>query len=892
MPNLHQLTAPVVDEIPNKFGDVVIQPYETALEEDPDDPLYMRFTKAVLQDKLKRKVSERQFEEMSPAEIISARMTKASYINLKEGAHAAQKYTNENIHGYKLDHSLSNEHQAVFHNPTTGDLRVAYRGTQAGRDWATNIRMAAGRTEDAQQVKELIKSMDAVIKKYGKKPDVISGHSKGGGQAIFMGERYGIETHTQDPYVPKDVYLKTKSLNARHFITRTPTDWVSLHAPTFAFREGVQVDYINPKKGTGILKSHDLNLMTGVDYKSRGNTDYNPDLKDKAYIAEQIIDHSKDLQSIAEDLNYKEGSQEYRNLERQFEELTSKPQEHTNLLTEAGYFRVSDNTIGGQAKQIATRVASEAVERGTAKVGEAVSNTFTRETGKQLIGGIILGKAFEAAGVEPQTLGITNEHVQDLVAGGELGAIGEASIQGVNEVVNQTRSLVAGQGLRPSAINFKNIRGAAVGGAIGALTEGVVSNTLESALERVGVDAPTAYATSHIAGGILGGAASIASVPVAGLVAGKGLMKAEQVLGRKGMELVGRKLGALGARLAGREALTTSIGSSVPVVGTAVGAVVGGVIDAIDVAFTLPSLFEREKPKAPVLLPHWNREQDQRIANNPEIQRLLSEFDTSNVNPDTVADLTARIQTEVDSMDLPEGYNFQVNLGFVEMDGSGDIPTMAEGDYSQSRLGEVNLEEYIENERRRQRETAIAAERFEIGTDMLNFISEQGLDTTKLLGAGDIPRAYERAQKIKQLRDNGIEVPDNLLNEGSLTAFVRNIAREQGGEQDLYTEENYQRIKNREQLRSDLQKISNAGLEAPTEEDVILGRANISHLLQVANQRIDPNNNTNVIPAQIRQPQRRQPELSAVDSEPTAEPTAEPKTLEKTETPQTETAAA
>jgi hypothetical protein len=732
--------------------------------------------------------------------------------------------------------------------------------------------------------------MDSTIKKYGKKPDVISGHSKGGGQAIFMGERYGIETHTQDPYIPKDVYLKTKSLNARHFITRTPTDWVSLHAPTFAFREGVQVDYINPKKGTGILKSHDLNLMTGVDYKGRGTTDYTPDLKDKAYITEQIIDHSKDLSDIAEDLNYKEGSQEYRNLERQFEELTNKPQEHTNILSEAGYTRVSDNTIAGQAKQIATRVASEAVEKGTAKIGETVSNTFTRETGKQLIGGMILGKVFEAAGVEPQTLGITNEHVQDLVAGGELGAIGEGAIQGVNEVVNQTRSLVAGQGFRPAAINFRNIRGAAVGGAIGALTEGVVSNTLGSALERVGVDAATAYASSHIAGGILGGAASIASVPVAGLVAGKGLMKAEQVLGRAGMEAVGRRLGALGVRLAGREALATSIGSAVPVVGTAVGAVVGGVLDAIDVAFTLPSLFARERPKIPVLLPHWNREQDQRIANNPAIQRLFFEFDPSDVNPDTVADLTARIQAEVDSMDLPEGYNYPVNLGFVETDDPENVPYMAEGDYSQSRLGEVNLEEYIENERRHQQQVAAREARFAIGTDMLNFIAEQGLDTTNLYHAGDIPRVYARAQRIKQLRDNGIEVPDDLLNDGSLTAFVSNLAREQGREQDLYTEENYQRIKNRAQLRSDLQRISNAGLEAPTEEDVVSGRANISHLLEVANQRTDPNNNTNVIPAQIRQPQRRPPELSAVDS--LAGPAAEPKTLEKTKTAQPEKAAA
>ena len=144
---------------------------------------------------------------MSPSEILSARMTKASYINLTEGSHAAQAYANAHIPGFRLDHSLTTEHQSVFYNKETGELRLAYRGTQAGRDWVSTFKMGVSATQYASQVRDLEKSMQRVIAKYGtngKLPPntVINGHSKGGGQALHMAEKYGVTSHTQDPYVP------------------------------------------------------------------------------------------------------------------------------------------------------------------------------------------------------------------------------------------------------------------------------------------------------------------------------------------------------------------------------------------------------------------------------------------------------------------------------------------------------------------------------------------------------------------------------------------------------------------------------------------------------------------------------------------------------------------
>ena len=73
----------------------------------------------------------RLFDVLSPSEVLSARMVEVSYIYLVEGTHAAQDYTNKyitnfeaigvdpslSLSGFKLDHDLLTEHQAVFVRP-------------------------------------------------------------------------------------------------------------------------------------------------------------------------------------------------------------------------------------------------------------------------------------------------------------------------------------------------------------------------------------------------------------------------------------------------------------------------------------------------------------------------------------------------------------------------------------------------------------------------------------------------------------------------------------------------------------------------------------------------------------------------------------------------------
>ena len=45
---------------------------------------------------------------------------------------------------------------------------------------------------------------------------------------------------------------------------------------------------VDAKSGTSVLQSHDLNVKTGIDYTGRGTTVFNTQLKNEAFIIDQI----------------------------------------------------------------------------------------------------------------------------------------------------------------------------------------------------------------------------------------------------------------------------------------------------------------------------------------------------------------------------------------------------------------------------------------------------------------------------------------------------------------------------------------------------------------------------------------------------------------------------
>ena len=342
-----------------------------------------------------------KYSELTPTEIEAAKMTKASYINLTEGQHASHAYASEHIKGWQLDTSLSDEHTSVFMS-REGKVAIAYRGTQAGRDWKTNAQLAVGTEESSQQIQEIERQFQKVVKKYGKeKVEFFTGHSKGGGLAIFMGNKHGISTITQDPALtPKMIANSNK--NVHHVVNRTPTDWVSgLTSTATLLRDNFTKRLIKPDKGTGILGSHDVNLMTHFDYrptKGSGNTDYDEatqNAKDKTFI-EKHVEQGMTFNEIEDKVGYRTGGIDHEKFIAHYNEVIQNPSPGEYYKT-AGY-STEANSLIDRAKGVAKDKVVAGVESLTSKVGTAATSVLNRSTGANIVSSIGTAYALQGMG--------------------------------------------------------------------------------------------------------------------------------------------------------------------------------------------------------------------------------------------------------------------------------------------------------------------------------------------------------------------------------------------------------------------------------------------------------------------------------------------------------------
>jgi hypothetical protein len=86
----------------------------------------------------------------------------------------------QEINGYVLDRDLSNQQAKVYHNPTTGKVVIANRGTKGTlQDWANNLAYTMGIYDYTGRWKNALRTQDEAIKKYGK-VDANVGHSQSG----------------------------------------------------------------------------------------------------------------------------------------------------------------------------------------------------------------------------------------------------------------------------------------------------------------------------------------------------------------------------------------------------------------------------------------------------------------------------------------------------------------------------------------------------------------------------------------------------------------------------------------------------------------------------------------------------------------------------------------
>jgi hypothetical protein len=367
-------------------------------DEDPDhtDDIFTKVAKTQVSNRLKDGVQEKHLGSMSEVDIQSARMTKVSYINLTEGTHSAHMYMKQHLPGWSLDTALTNEHGAVFHNKATGELHVAYRGTQTLYDWDTNFRMLVGKEEGGEQVKALEEQLEKIKAKYQKAPDLLTGHSKGGGQAIYMGEKHGINTNTQDPFVPSKHLLGGKA-NAEHSIVRTPTDWVSAGSNISKYRKGFKQIDIAAAKGSSLLQSHDLNVMTGVEHKGTGNTEYNPEVKQKAFLVKHMRE-GKSFQEVAEAIGYEKDGADYKALEKQYQQVQSAPDMHEEHLKSAGFSKEPVNPLKSLLKEKGMKAGANL----TSTLGKGAYSLANPSTAAGILGALGAAKVLESLGVEDE----------------------------------------------------------------------------------------------------------------------------------------------------------------------------------------------------------------------------------------------------------------------------------------------------------------------------------------------------------------------------------------------------------------------------------------------------------------------------------------------------------
>jgi len=107
---------------------------------------------------------------------------------LKETYKAPDK-RDKHIGDYYIDESLSTPENVVYHNPKTGETKVAYRGTEGTlKDWGNNALYAMGLHNQSKRYKRAADIEKKVEEKYGTENLDVLGHSQSGAFAQEIGK--------------------------------------------------------------------------------------------------------------------------------------------------------------------------------------------------------------------------------------------------------------------------------------------------------------------------------------------------------------------------------------------------------------------------------------------------------------------------------------------------------------------------------------------------------------------------------------------------------------------------------------------------------------------------------------------------------------------------------
>jgi len=95
----------------------------------------------------------------------------------------------KHIGDYYIDESLSTPENVVYHNPKTGETKVAYRGTEGTlKDWGNNALYAFGLHNTSKRYKRANETQKKVEQKYGTNQLDVLGHSQSGAFSQEIGK--------------------------------------------------------------------------------------------------------------------------------------------------------------------------------------------------------------------------------------------------------------------------------------------------------------------------------------------------------------------------------------------------------------------------------------------------------------------------------------------------------------------------------------------------------------------------------------------------------------------------------------------------------------------------------------------------------------------------------
>ena len=127
---------------------------------------------------------------------------------------------------FRIDMELSNKEASVFVNQASNEVVVAYRGTTSIKDVGTDLMILTSTTGLSLRVRQSLKLMERVLRKYQGFTVKSTGHSLGSKISSVVANAFGLESHNFNS--AESIHGTFQEQNALTFNYRTHYDVVSI----------------------------------------------------------------------------------------------------------------------------------------------------------------------------------------------------------------------------------------------------------------------------------------------------------------------------------------------------------------------------------------------------------------------------------------------------------------------------------------------------------------------------------------------------------------------------------------------------------------------------------------------------------------------------------------